>query len=35
MSEKKNLKKQIIEFAREYYREVHCQMQEIIPGVDL
>lgn len=32
MSKKEELKKQILELTREYYREVHGQKQEFVPG---
>src|SRR5574344_1485617 len=32
MSTKEELKKQILELTREYYREVHGQKQEFVPG---
>ena len=35
MSKKEELKKQILELTREYYREVLGQEQEFIPGVYL
>ena len=32
MSKKEELKKQILELTREYYREVHGQKQEFVPA---